>query len=64
MKVVDDPSVSGRNGEMNSLLAALSGLLKGDATRSPAVALVGCVGQGRRRLQRGRRAERRRWPTS
>ena len=32
MKVVDDPSVSGRNEEMNSLLAALSGLLKGDAS--------------------------------
>ena len=32
MKVVDDPSVSGRNEEMNSLLAALTGLLKGDAS--------------------------------
>src|SRR5215203_2584309 len=32
MKVVDDPSVSGRNEEMNSLLVALSGLLKGDAS--------------------------------
>src|SRR6476469_4240953 len=32
MKVVDDPNVSGRNEEMNSLLAALSGLLKGDAS--------------------------------
>ena len=32
MKVVDDPNVSGRNEEMNSLLAALTGLLKGDAS--------------------------------
>src|SRR3954466_13305683 len=32
MKVVDDPSVSGRNEEMNSLLTALTGLLRGDAT--------------------------------
>src|SRR6187399_494454 len=32
MKVVDDPSVSGRNEEMNSLLTALTGLLKGDAS--------------------------------
>ncbi|MGZ5892354.1 MAG: hypothetical protein ACXWJ7_07050, partial [Caldimonas sp.] len=32
MKVVDDPNVSGRNEEMNSLLAALTGLRKGDAS--------------------------------
>jgi HAMP domain-containing protein/signal transduction histidine kinase/DNA-binding response OmpR family regulator len=32
MKVLDDPSVSGRNEEMNALLAALTGLRKGDAS--------------------------------
>ncbi|HEV7577897.1 MAG TPA: HAMP domain-containing protein, partial [Caldimonas sp.] len=32
MKVVDDPNVSGRDEEMNLLLAALTGLLKGDAS--------------------------------
>src|SRR3982751_1182121 len=32
MKVVDDPNLSGRNEEMNSLLTALTGLLRGDAT--------------------------------
>ena len=32
MKVLDDPSVSGRNEEMTSLLTALTGLRKGDAS--------------------------------
>ena len=51
MKVVDDPNVSGRNEEMNSLLAALSGLLKGDASVRLPLALAGRLRQGRRRVQ-------------
>ena len=45
MKVVDDPNVSGRNEEMNSLLAALTGLLKGDASVRLPVEWTGVAGK-------------------
>ena len=59
MKVLDDPNVSGRNDEMNALLAALTALRKGDATVRLPSYWIGSAGQDRRGLQRRGRAERR-----
>ncbi|MGH8797910.1 MAG: hybrid sensor histidine kinase/response regulator, partial [Caldimonas sp.] len=45
MKVLDDPNVSGRNEEMNALLAALTSLRKGDARARLPLQWTGVAGK-------------------